>query len=107
MTTTGKGNPPMAKKVSHLMEMFGDMRVDNYYWLRDDSRTNPAVLSYLKEENHYTHSIMSDTKKFEDDLYAEIRGWIKEDDVSAPVRRGAYYYYHRTLEDKEYVQYCR
>ncbi|KAK4608783.1 hypothetical protein RGQ29_002256 [Quercus rubra] len=107
MTTTGKGNPPMAKKVSQLMEMFGDERVDNYYWLRDDSRSNPEVLSYLKQENHYTHSIMSDTKKFEDDLYAEIRGRIKEDDVSAPVRRGAYYYYHRTLEGKEYVQYCR
>ena len=27
--------------------------------------------------------------------------------MSAPVRRGAYYYYHRTLEGKEYVQYCR
>nr|POF06224.1 protease 2 [Quercus suber] len=75
----------MAKKVSQLMEMFGDVRVDNYYWLRDDSRSNPEVLSYLKQENHYNHSIMSDTKKFEDDLYAEIRGRIKEDDVSAPV----------------------
>ena len=59
--TTGKGNPPMAKKVSHLMEMFGDVRVDNYYWLRNDSRSNPMVLSYLKQENHYTHSIMSGT----------------------------------------------
>lgn len=61
MTTTGKGNPPVAKKVSQLMEMFGDERVDNYYWLRDDSRSNPEVLSYLKQENHYTHSIMSGT----------------------------------------------
>ena len=36
-----------------------------------------------------------------------MRGRIKEDDISAPVRRGAYYYYKRTLAGKEYVQHCR
>ncbi|PHU07866.1 hypothetical protein BC332_24355 [Capsicum chinense] len=45
--------PPVAKKVSHEMELFGDIRVDNYYWLRDGSRSN------LNEENTYTHSVMS------------------------------------------------
>ncbi|QHN79408.1 Protease [Arachis hypogaea] len=99
--------PPVAKKVEHKMEMFGDVRIDNYYWLRDDSRTNPEVLSYLKEENGYTDSIMSGTKKLEEQLFAEIRGRIKEDDVSAPLRKGPYYYYDKTLEGKEYVQHCR
>ncbi|KAI9108130.1 hypothetical protein K1719_021003 [Acacia pycnantha] len=47
--------PPVAKKVEHTMEMFGDVRIDNYYWLRDDSRTNPDVLSYLRQENSYLH----------------------------------------------------
>lgn len=47
------------------------------------------------------------TKKFEDELYAEIRGRIKEDDISAPERKGPYYYYQRTLKGKEYVQHCR
>lgn len=51
--------PPMAKKVEHKMEMFGDVRVDNYYWLRDDSRSNPDVLSYLQQENNYTQFLMS------------------------------------------------
>ncbi|KAH1231294.1 Protease 2 [Glycine max] len=51
--------PPVAKKVEHAMEMFGDVRIGNYYWLRDDSRTDPEVLSYLHEENAYTDSIMS------------------------------------------------
>lgn len=49
----------MAKKVEHVMEMFGDVRVDNYYWLRDDSRSNPDMLSYLREENLYTDFVMS------------------------------------------------
>lgn len=47
------------------------------------------------------------TKEFEDKLFAEIRGRIKEDDISAPFRKGSYYYYERTLEGKEYVQHCR
>jgi len=51
--------PPVAKKVEHAMEMFGDVRIDNYYWLRDDSRTDPEVLSYLSQENAYTDSVMS------------------------------------------------
>ena len=47
------------------------------------------------------------TKKLEDQLFAEIRGRIKEDDISAPLRKGPYYYYEKTLEGKEYVQHCR
>ncbi|XP_020688191.1 uncharacterized protein LOC110103721 [Dendrobium catenatum] len=98
---------PVARKVKHEMEMFGDVRVDDYYWLRDDSRSNPEVLSYLKAENDYTNQVTSSVKQFEDELYAEIRARIKEDDISAPIRRGPYYYYERTLQGKEYVQHCR
>ncbi|KAK8924147.1 hypothetical protein KSP39_PZI019850 [Platanthera zijinensis] len=99
--------PPVAKKVRHEMEMFGDVRVDDYYWLRDDTRSNPEILSYLKAENDYTNQSMSSVKQFEDQLYAEIRARIKEDDISAPIRKGSYYYYEKTLEGKEYVLHCR
>ncbi|XP_010067041.2 LOW QUALITY PROTEIN: protease 2 [Eucalyptus grandis] len=99
--------PPAAKKVEHRMEMFGDVRIDNYYWLRDDSRADPDVLSHLQRENAYTDSVMAGTKQLEDNLFAEIRGRIKEDDISAPTRRGPYYYYNRYLEGKEYIQHCR
>ncbi|KAH0700871.1 hypothetical protein KY284_015086 [Solanum tuberosum] len=47
------------------------------------------------------------TKQLEDRIYTEIRGRIKEDDISAPMRRGSYFYYRRNLEGKEYVQHCR
>ncbi|KAJ6367363.1 hypothetical protein OIU77_003676 [Salix suchowensis] len=100
-------SPPAAKKVEHRMEMFGDVRVDNYYWLRDDSRTSPEVLSYLQQENAYTDSVLSGTKQFEDQLFKEIRGRIKEEDISVPYRQGPYYYYTRNLEGKEYLQHCR
>lgn len=105
--TTAIATPPVAKKEKYEMEMFGDVRVDNYYWLRDDSRSNPDVLSHLRAENSYVDFIMSGTKEFEDKLYAEIRGRIKEADVSVPLRRGDYYYYETTEEGKEYIQHCR
>ncbi|KAG4998722.1 hypothetical protein JHK85_030161 [Glycine max] len=119
--------PPVAKKVEHAMEMFGDVRIGNYYWLRDDSRTDPEVLSYLHEENAYTDSIMSGANPIFLILFRFHRHFsffsllnficsyentirmsmIKEEDVSAPLRKGPCYYYKRTLEGKEYVQYCR
>ncbi|CAK9143075.1 unnamed protein product [Ilex paraguariensis] len=106
-TTPALKTPPVTEKVKHEMEMFGDVRIDNYYWLRDDSRSNPKILSLLHKENAYTDFVRSGTKHLEEEIYAEIRGRIKEDDISAPIRRGSYYYYSRTLEGKEYVQHCR
>ncbi|KAL5698028.1 oligopeptidase B [Ranunculus cassubicifolius] len=100
-------SPPVAQKIKHEMKLFGDVRVDDYYWLRDDTRKDPKVISHLQNENSYTNFIMQGTKHFENQIYAEIRGRIKEGDISAPVRRGSYYYYTRTLEGKEYVQHCR
>ncbi|EER90445.1 hypothetical protein BDA96_10G356900 [Sorghum bicolor] len=99
--------PPVAKKVPRQLVEHGDVRVDNYYWLRDDSRSDPDVLAHLRAENDYTAAVMSDVKQLEDEIYAEIRGRIKEDDIDAPLRKGQYYYYERTLTGKEYVQHCR
>ncbi|KAK7280657.1 hypothetical protein RJT34_25723 [Clitoria ternatea] len=99
--------PPSAKKVEHVMEMFGDVRTDNYYWLRDDSRSDPEVLSFLREENAHTDSVMSETKELENKIFEEIKARIKKDDITAPSRRGPYYYYKKTLDRKEYVQHCR
>ncbi|KAG2608721.1 protease 2 [Panicum virgatum] len=99
--------PPVAKKVPRELVDHGDVRVDNYYWLRDDSRSDPDVLAHLRAENDYTTAVMSDVKQLEDEIYAEIRGRIKEDDIDAPLRKGQYYYYERTLAGKEYAQHCR
>ncbi|KAK8960316.1 hypothetical protein KSP40_PGU022825 [Platanthera guangdongensis] len=102
-----RGNPAVGKKVPHEMKMFGDVCGDDYYWLRDDSCSNPEILSYLKEENNHTDQAMLGVKQFEDGLFAKMRARIKEDDISVPIRRGSYYYYERTLKGKEYVLHCR
>ena len=44
---------PKAKKVKKVLKKHNDSRIDNYYWLRDDTRKNKAVLDYLKTERAY------------------------------------------------------
>ncbi|XP_037462682.1 protease 2-like [Triticum dicoccoides] len=50
---------PVARKVPRKLAEHGDVRVDDYYWLRDDARADPAVLAHLRAENDYTAALMS------------------------------------------------
>ena len=43
--------PPVPKKIRKRLKAHGDTRIDNYYWLRDDTRKNNEILNYLKKEN--------------------------------------------------------
>jgi oligopeptidase B len=79
--------------------------VDPYYWLRE--RKDPEVIAYLEAENAYTDDMMKDTKDFEDQLYREIVGRIKQDDQSVPYLDNGYYYYTRFEEGGEYPLVCR
>ncbi|MCD8475816.1 MAG: hypothetical protein LRY40_04525 [Shewanella fodinae] len=45
---------PVAMKIPHAMTLHGVTRTDDYYWLRDDSHSDPQVLDYLRQENAYT-----------------------------------------------------
>lgn len=96
---------PFAKKCPRELIAHGDIRLDNYYWLNE--RENPEVIAYLEEENNYQEFMMKDTEHLQHQLYDEIVGRIKQDDVSYPVKRNGYYYYSRYEEGKEYPLYCR
>lgn len=97
--------PPVAKKIAQPFQEFGNKRVDNYYWIRDN--TNQDVLDYLEEENSYTNTVMSSTKELQDKIYQEIIGRIKEEDQSYPTYINGYHYYSRTESGKQYRIYCR
>ncbi len=97
--------PPIAVKKPKELEKFGDVRTDNYYWLRE--RENPEVISYLEAENEYTKSMMSHTESLQETLFNEIKSRIKEDDTSVPYKKDDYYYYSRFEEGKDYPIYCR
>ena len=98
---------PIAPVHAYQVSSPNGMRVDNYYWLRDDSRTKPEVLDYLKAENTYYAAMTQHTKALEDTLYSEIIGRIKQDDATVPAKYKHYYYYTRFEEGKEYPIYAR
>jgi oligopeptidase B len=97
--------PPVAKRIDHKVVWHGETVVDPYFWLRE--KTNPDVVKYLEAENAYTEAMTRDLKPFQEALYAEMLGRIKQTDLSVPVRQGKYYYYSRTEEGKQYPVYCR
>jgi oligopeptidase B len=83
----------------------GEKRQDDYFWLRQ--KDHPDVLAHLRAENAYTDAVMKDTEDAREALYREILGRIKEDDQSAPYRRGDWLYYSRTEKGKQYQIHCR
>ena len=97
--------PPVAKIIPHEMTIHGDTRVDNYYWL--NQREDSAVIQYLTDENAYTDAILKHTESFQEKLYNEILGRIKQDDNSVPYFKNEYWYYTRYEEGQEYPIYCR
>ena len=50
---TLKDLKPSPKKLPVTFEAHGVKRIDNYYWMRDDSRSDPELISYLESENEY------------------------------------------------------
>lgn len=108
--------PPVAKKIKKELTIHDDTRIDNYYWMRlsDEQKNseNPDaqtqdVLDYLNAENTYTKSVLNHTETFQEKLYTEIIGRIKQIDESVPYKKNGYFYYTRYEEGKEYPIYCR
>lgn len=97
--------PPVAKKITKNTAVHGETLVDNYYWLRE--KNNPEVISYLEAENAYTTAIMKPTENFQEALYKEMLGRIKQTDVNVPYKDGNYFYYTRTEEGKQYFVFAR
>ena len=97
--------PPIAPVKPVEFVNHGDRRVDPYYWLRE--RENPEMLAYLEAENAYTSASMAHTDGLQKELFAEMKGRIKETDESVPVEKDGYFYYRRTEEGKQYAIYCR
>lgn len=96
---------PVAAKIPKELTIHGDTRTDDYYWLND--RENPEVIAYLNAENAYQEAVMADTKDFQEKLFQEMKGRIKEDDESVPYKDNGYFYLTRYEEGKEYPIYSR
>ena len=97
--------PPVAERIPKEMEIHGDIRVDDYYWLNE--RENPKVIEHMNAENAYYESITAHTKQFQEDLFEEMKARIKEDDESVPYQKNGYYYITKYEIGKQYPVYTR
>ncbi len=103
-----KGPPSMFKpapKISHKHELFGDVREDDYFWMRE--RDTAPVLEFLRQENKRTAEALHEVEPLQKKLYREMRSRIKEDDSSVPQFHDGYFYYSRYNVGQEYPLHCR
>ena len=107
---------PIAEKIITKLEKHGDVREDNYFWMRlsdaqKETETKDVqtkkVYDYLNAENKFYTEMTSDTKDFQDHLFEEMKGRIKEDDASVPYKKGGYYYITRYETGLQYPIYTR
>lgn len=97
--------PPAAPRRPITTVRHGESFTDDFAWLRD--KENPDTIAFLEAENAYAEAVLAPTADLQGRLYKEMLGRIKETDLSVPVRKGAYWYFTRTEEGKQYAIHCR
>ena len=99
--------PPRAEKRPSRTEVHGIALDDPYSWLkaanwqealRDPDALPADIRAHLEAENAYARSILEPLDGLKDRIKAEMRGRIKEDDSSVPIRHGAFDYVVRHRE---------
>jgi len=97
--------PPVAPARPTRLLHGGDERIDPWFWLRE--RDDPEVIAYLEQENAYTRDALAHLASLRGELYDEIVGRVQETDTTAPIRRGGYEYFTRTIAGLQYGVHCR
>jgi oligopeptidase B len=97
--------PPTVERRTRVDTLHGDIRQDDYFWLR--VKSDPAVKQYLDAENAYAEAVLAPLTGLREQLYNEMLGRIKQTDLSVPSRRGDYFYYSRTVEGQQYPIFAR
>ena len=100
-------NPPNPKKIPYELEAHGDVRIDNYYWMRDDSRSDPELISYLESENEYFKNWRESKADYQSEIFTELKSMIPAEEETLRVKDGNFYYYSRIKADQEYSTYYR
>ena len=108
--------PPVSTKIPTEIETHGDIRIDNYFWMRlSDEQKNAKikdeqttkVLDFLNAENDYYNQITAHTNDFQSSLFEEMKSRIKEDDESVPYKKNGYFYITKYEKGQQYPIYTR
>ena len=105
--TTLKNHKPSPEKIPVTFEAHGVKRVDDYYWMRDDSRKDPKVIEHLNSENDYLENWFLSGTDRRDELFEEITARIPKKEDSVPIRLKNYEYFRRYEPDNEHAIYIR
>jgi oligopeptidase B len=100
-------NLPNPEKKPYILENHNDKRIDNYYWLRDDSRSDEEMLSYLRSENDYADNWFESVNDYQTDLVKELISQVPEHETSFPINNSGYSYYEKTLKSDQLPKYFR
>ena len=107
---------PVAAKEPVSDTRHGITRPDGSAWFRDEnwqamfkdpSILKPEIRKHLEAENAYMAAAMADTEALQKTLFAEMRGRIKEDDSSVPVKDGPFAYGTAYVTGGEQPRYFR
>jgi oligopeptidase B len=113
---TAAPTPPVAKRETLRIEQLGRVRTDDYAWMkdadwqavmRDPSKLRADIREHLEAENAYTKAMLAGTEALQAELFAEMRGRIKEDDSSVPSPDGPFDYYVRYVEGGQHPVHAR
>ncbi|MDC1015508.1 prolyl oligopeptidase family serine peptidase [Gammaproteobacteria bacterium] len=98
---------PKPKKIPYILEQHNHSRTDNYYWLRDDSRTNKEMLSYLESENEYADQWFSSRKPYSDEIAAELIQQIPDEETSFGFTNNRIKYFNKIKKNDQLPRYFR
>jgi oligopeptidase B len=101
----GGASVPRAPSRPRILRHGRDERIDGWDWLRDLGA--PEVRAYIDAECAYTATSLRSTARLRAAIAAEIAARAPAADVSAPVRKGAWEYYVRTVAGRPYGVHCR
>ena len=98
---------PKPKKIPYILEQHNHSRTDNYYWLRDDSRTNKEMLSYLESENEYADQWFSSRKPYSDEIADELIQQIPDEETSFGFTNNKIKYFNKIKKEDQLPRYFR
>ncbi|MEO5585097.1 MAG: S9 family peptidase [Flavobacteriales bacterium] len=116
MKASSLPRPPRAAKEPQRTSMHGHARTDEFAWMRLTEKQRMAkapdehtqrVITYLREENAYCEEMLAPVSELRKTLFAEMKGRVKESDMSVPYRENGYWYQYRFEEGAEYPIHMR
>jgi protease II len=102
--------PPTAEQRPHSYEAHGQKIEDPWHWLRDPGYPqvkDEQILDYLRAENAYFEAAMEPHRPLVDQLFEEMKGRIKEDESSVPIRDGDWLYWWAFSPGAQYRSWYR